>query len=49
MGMMDNFKNKMSDEVRSKYEELKQREQDGNLDDKAKAELDKLRAKFENK
>lgn len=48
MGMMDSFKNKMSGDMRSRYEELKQRELDGNLDDKAKAELDELRAKFEN-
>lgn len=49
MGMMDNMKDKVMDEGRDKFEDLKQKERDGQLDDKGKAELQKLRNKFEHK
>lgn len=49
MGMMNDMKDKMGDESRDKFEELKQKEQNGQLDDKGKAMLEKLRNKFEHK
>lgn len=49
MGMMDDMKDKVMDEDRDKFEDLKQKEQNGQLDDEGRAELDKLRDKFEHK
>lgn len=49
MSFMDSIKDNLSnfDSLQGKYEELKNREAAGNLDDKAKALLDKLRGYFE--
>ena len=52
MGLLDSAKDNMSDSMdsmRARYEELKTREQDGNLDDKGRMELDQLRNRFERK
>lgn len=42
MGFMDKMKGK-ADDARSRYEELRSKEKEGTLDDKAKAELEQLR------
>lgn len=50
MGMFDKVKSKMSgmgDDARARYHELKSREEGGSLDEKGKAELYKLKARFE--
>ena len=49
MGMMDDMKSKMSDMSRDRMEELKNKEKAGDLDDKGRKELAKLRQRFENK
>jgi len=49
MGMMDNMGNKMDDEMRDKFEELKSKEQAGQLDDRGREELAQLRDRFEHK
>lgn len=46
MGMMDNLSSNM-DDMKARYEELRSKEQAGSLDDKGRAELDKLRSHFE--
>jgi hypothetical protein len=45
MGFMDKMKGKMG-EAKGRFEELKAKEKEGTLDDKAKAELEQLRARF---
>lgn len=47
MGMMDNMTGKMDDELRGRYEQLKSQERAGELDDKGREELNKLRERFE--
>jgi hypothetical protein len=50
MSMMDTMKDKMSDmgdEARERFEKLKSQERAGELDDKGREELNKLRAHFE--
>ncbi|HYH74363.1 MAG TPA: hypothetical protein VD735_00220 [Candidatus Saccharimonadales bacterium] len=52
MGMMDGIKDKMSDmsdEMRERYEQLKSQERAGELDDKARDELNSMRDRFEHK
>jgi hypothetical protein len=49
MGLMDNMKDKMSDmdSMRARFEDLKQKEQMGDLDDKGREELNKLKQHFD--
>lgn len=46
MGAMDDMKSEMGD-LRARYDELRSREQAGNLDDAGREELSRLRARFE--
>jgi DNA-binding transcriptional regulator YbjK len=51
MGMMDDTKSKMSDmgnmdDMRDRFEELKSKEQAGDLDDSGREELQQLRSRF---
>lgn len=48
MGVMDDMK-RMGDigDLRARFEELKSKEQAGNLDDDGRKELSELRARFE--
>ena len=50
MGFLDDLKanmSDMSDEVRTRFEELKNRENEGDLDDRDRAELQQLRERYE--
>lgn len=52
MGLMDNMKDKMSgmsDEMKGRYLELKGKAKRGELDDKGRDELEKLRKMFTKK
>jgi len=52
MGMKDDMKDKMGgniDAMKARFEELKSKEREGNLDDKAREELSQLRSHFEKK
>lgn len=49
-GIMDDMQaniNNADDSLRARYEELKQKDADGDLDDRGRAELDRLRDRFE--
>jgi hypothetical protein len=49
MDMTDNIKDKMgdmSDEARQRFNELRQKEQDGQLDDNARDELQQMRDRY---
>lgn len=49
MDIADNIKDKMgdmSDEAKQRFNELKQKEQDGQLDDKSREELQQMRDRF---
>lgn len=51
-GFMDNAKSKMGDmgdDMSARFEELKSKEQAGELDDKGREELQMLRSRMENK
>jgi len=45
MGMLDDMQDNMSD-MRARFEELKRQEQDGQLDDEDRSELQQLRSGF---
>jgi hypothetical protein len=48
MGMMDDMQGGMNmDAMRARYNELRNMEQDGKLDDDGRMELDRLRSQFE--
>ena len=49
MGLMDKMKDKAGDmgDMKSRFEELKSKEQTGDLDDKGREELAELRAHFD--
>lgn len=52
MSVTDDMKNKfhdMGDDMRERYEELKSREMDGDLDDHGREELNQLRTQFEDR
>ena len=51
MAMMDDMQNKMGDmdNMKDRFEELKNKEQAGQLDAEGRVELAKLRSRFENK
>lgn len=50
MGMMDNIKHKMEDmdmdSMRARYEELRRKDENGQLDDKGREELGRLRERM---
>lgn len=48
MGMMDDIKGKMGnmDDMKQRYDELRSKEQTGDLDDKGRQELSELREHF---
>lgn len=47
-GLIDNMKDKFGDmdSMKAKFEELKSKDQNGELDDKGKAQLEQLRSHF---
>jgi hypothetical protein len=47
MGLMDNMDDKMDGNMKDRYEELKTKAQEGQLDDKGMAEYQRLRAHFD--
>lgn len=49
MGMMNNIKNKLNDkneDIRDRFEELRKKEQNGKLNSKGRAELQRMREQF---
>lgn len=49
MGLMDKMKGAMGDmseDMKERFEELKQKEQDGSIDDRGRMELQQMREKF---
>jgi hypothetical protein len=45
MGMMDEMQDNMSD-MRTRFEELKMKEQNGDIDDEGRSELQQLRSRL---